>query len=475
MRINRVLVANRGEIAVRIVRTLRDLGRESVAIYADVDQESLHRSMADFSVRLSGQGVAQTYLNIEQIVAIAQSSGADAVHPGYGFLAESVAFCRAVEEAGLVFIGPSAVAMQCLGDKIAARKLMIEHQVAVVPGGVKPLENVAELAACIEDIGLPVILKASGGGGGRGMRVVRRLEDMALSFEQCQREALQCFGNDAIFCERYIESPRHIEFQVLCDVYGNGVHLFERDCSIQRRHQKLFEEAPSVYLSSQQRNTLGAEAVRAVLAAGYCGLGTVEFICESPDQAYFMEVNTRIQVEHPVTECITGIDLVAEQIRVAEGKALAWKQDEIRLHGWSMEARINAEDPAQQFLPTPGRVQRWSVPLGPHVRLDSHVYEGYTIPDAYDSMIAKLIVWGNTREEAIARLKRALAELKVEGIPTTALFHSALLNCPKFVAGDFDTSYMQAEWEWAATAARLAPHADEIAEISLVGMLGEMG
>lgn len=451
LRFKRVLIANRGEIAVRISRSLRELGLESVAIYSQADANSMHRSVCDYAVCLPGNTAAETYLNIPLIVQAIQASGAQAVHPGYGFLSESPEFAQACFELGVTFIGPTAKAMQLMGNKIEAKNFMRKHDIPTVPGVDHPLGSVEALhQAAQTSVGFPLILKAAAGGGGRGMRIVRTPDELETAFLACKREAKAYFGNDDVFCERYIEHPRHIEFQVLVDENGHGVHAFERDCSIQRRHQKLIEEAPSQYLSEQQRERLGALAVKASLAAGYSGVGTVEFICESPDKAYFMEMNTRIQVEHPVTEMITGLDLIKEQIQVAQGQALSVQQSDIKVNGWSFEARINAEDSENDFRPSPGQVSHLQLPNGPFVRVDTHLYPGYTIPEFYDSMIAKVITWGRDRQEAMIRLERALSELEVEGMPTTTPFHERLLAHPKFQEGAFSTRFLEEHADYLA-------------------------
>lgn len=442
-KLKRVLIANRGEIAVRIIRTLRELGIETVAIYSDADQASLHRQLADFAVRLPGISSAETYLDMQKVIDAAVRAKADAIHPGYGFLSENTAFARAIENAGLVFIGPPPEAMEKLGNKVHARNLMEKAGVPVVPGAQAPLKDAAELGRYAKAIGYPLILKAANGGGGRGMRVVRQDSELADALAACTREAKAYFDSTDVFCERYIEDPRHIEFQVFCDKHGNGVHLFERDCSIQRRHQKLIEEAPSKFLSEKERQALGEKAVAAARAAGYHGAGTVEFICESPERAYFMEMNTRIQVEHPVTEMITGLDLIALQIKVAEGEPLPFTQKDLKINGWAFEARINAEDAARDFAPCPGLVETVALPGGPFVRVDTHIYPGYRIPDAYDSMIAKVIAWGETREIAARRLARALGELRIEGVQTTTAFQEAVLAHPEFQAGTFTTRFIE--------------------------------
>ncbi len=441
--LSRVLIANRGEIAVRIIRSLREANIQSVAVYSEADANSLHRKLADFAIPLKGTTSAETYLNIPILLEAIRSSGADGVHPGYGFLSENADFAEQVTNLGVKFIGPSAHAMRLMGDKVKAKRLMIEHKVPVVPGSEGGLRNPDELKALCDRIGYPVILKASAGGGGRGMRVVNGEKDIRDAFEGCSREALSYFGNPEIFAERYIHDPRHIEIQVLCDGHGNGVYLFERDCSVQRRHQKLIEEAPSMFLTPELRHKIGEIAVTAARAAGYESAGTVEFIAESPERIYFMEMNTRIQVEHPVSEMITGIDLVGEQIRVANGEKLKFTQDQIQLHGWAIEARINVEDPKAGFVPAPGRITRLHLPSGPFVRVDTHIYEGYEVPATYDSMIAKLIVWGQTRDEAIERMKRALCEMEIGGVPTTARFHEAVLDHAEFRSGDFNTGFIE--------------------------------
>lgn len=446
--LKRVLIANRGEIAVRIIRAAKDLGLETVAIYSDADQFSLHVKLADYAINLSGNTAVETYLNIPKIISAIKESKADSVHPGYGFLSENADFAEAVENAGAKFIGPSPKAMRLMGDKVEAKRLMKAHNVPCVPGSENPLKDVADLERHAKDIGFPLILKAAAGGGGRGMRVVRQLTELSDAFAACTREATSYFGNPAVFCERYIENPRHIEVQVLFDENGNGVHLFERDCSIQRRHQKLIEEAPSLYLSAEQRHEIGRRAVVAAQASKYSSAGTIEFIAESPDKVYFMEMNTRIQVEHTVSEEISGIDLVRWQILVACGRSLTFTQDQLTPRGWAIEARINAEDPAKGFLPAPGRVHHVRFPAGPGVRVDTHLYPGYEIPQYYDSMVAKLIVWGETRDVAVARMKRALAEFEIDGVPTTARFHEAVLSHPAFLEGSFNTGFIEKEAQY---------------------------
>ena len=447
-RLKRILIANRGEIAVRIIRAAKDLGIETVAVFSDADQYSLHVKLADYAINLPGNTATETYLNVPKLVEAIKESKADAVHPGYGFLSENADFADAVANAGAKFIGPSPKAMRLMGDKVEAKRLMKAHNVPCVPGSENPLKDVKDLEKHAKEIGFPMILKAAAGGGGRGMRVVRKTEELADAFAACTREATSYFGNPAVFCERYIENPRHIEVQVLFDEHGHGVHVFERDCSIQRRHQKLIEEAPSVFLNSEQRSEIGRRAVVAAKAAGYSSAGTIEFIAESPEKVYFMEMNTRIQVEHTVSEEISNLDLVRWQILIACGLPLTLKQEQLQPRGWAIEARINAEDPAKGFIPGPGRVHQVRFPAGPGVRVDTHLYPGYEIPQFYDSMVAKLIVWGETREIAISRMRRALSEFEIDGVPTTAKFHEAVLSHPSFLEGQFNTGFIEKEAEY---------------------------
>lgn len=470
LKIKRILIANRGEIAVRIIRAAKDLGVETVAVFSDADQYSLHVKLADYAINLPGNTAAETYLNIPALIHAIKDSQADAVHPGYGFLSENADFAEAVSKAGAKFIGPSAKSMRLMGDKVEAKRLMKAHKVQCIPGSEDPLKDISDLEKHARDIGFPLILKAAAGGGGRGMRVVRKTEELAEAFSACTREAMSYFGNAAVFCERYIENPRHIEVQVLFDEYGHGVHVFERDCSIQRRHQKLIEEAPSVYLNDSQRQEIGRRAVVAAKAAGYSSAGTIEFIAEGPDKIYFMEMNTRIQVEHTVSEEISNLDLVRWQIMIASGIPLSVKQEDLKPRGWAIEARINAEDPAKGFLPGPGRVHQIRFPAGPGVRIDTHLYQGYEIPQFYDSMIAKLIVWGETREIAIARMRRALSELEIDGVPTTARFHEAVLNHPSFSAGDFNTGFIEKEAEYFKNAFSRIPK-DQIENAAILSAL----
>lgn len=438
--IKRILIANRGEIAVRIARSAQELGIETVAVYNSADADSSHRFCCDFAVQLQGATLAETYLNVELLVNIAKHSNCDAVHPGYGFLSENGDFVQATEDAGLIFIGPSAEAVRLLGDKLRAKQTLAAHGVPTVPGTTQALQRVEEVDAPPD--AYPILLKAALGGGGKGIRAVNSAAELPAAFAACQREAQNYFGNNALLWEKKLTQPRHIEVQILADPHGNVVHLFERDCSLQRRYQKILEEAPSSYLNDTQRNELGTLAVQAAKAVNYRGVGTVEFICASPDECYFMEVNTRIQVEHPVTEMVTGIDLIKEQIAVAAGEKLKFTQQDITLQGHAIEVRINCEDAQRNFVPCPGRITELTWPAGAFVRVDSHIYRGYRVPAEFDSLLAKVICQGRDRREAIARTCRALQELHIEGVPTTTAFHRLLMEQEEFRTGNFDTTFL---------------------------------
>lgn len=439
----KVLIVNRGEIALRIIQALREMGIASVAIYSEADSQSLHRFRADYAVPLKGNTSAETYLDVEQIVKAIEVSGADAVHPGYGFLSENIAFARTIESLpGVTFIGPSADAMEAMGDKIRAKALMKESGIPVTPGSEGGLTSVEQLKELTGTIGYPMILKATAGGGGRGMKIVRSEEDLAPAFESCKREAQAYFSNPEIFAERFVTDPKHIEIQIILDDAGNGVHLYERDCSVQRRHQKLIEEAPSPFLTNEVRERLGEIAIKAARSVHYVGVGTVEFIAESHENIYFMEMNTRIQVEHCVSEMVTATDIVKKQIEVAMGLPLGIEQKDVVLKGHAIEARINAEDPRLNFTPCPGTITGFRAPTGAFIRMDSHIYEGYEIPEFYDSMIGKLIVWGNDRDEAIDRLIRALGELQIDGVTTNINYQKQVVDHPAFREGGHDTSFI---------------------------------
>ncbi len=443
--IERLLIANRGEIAVRVIRACRELGIEAVAVYSQSDAESMAVDLADRAVCIGPAGPAtRSYLDVRTALAAAQGTGCDAIHPGYGFLAENPDFAERCEAAGLTFVGPRAASIRLMGDKVAARKTVSEAGVPVVPGSLEPIVGAEAARTLAQEIGLPVMLKAKAGGGGRGIRVIRRLRDLAPGFSEATREAEAAFGDGELYLERYLESVRHIEVQVLADGEGNTIHLGERDCSIQRRHQKLVEEAPSTAIDEALREELGATAVRVARSVDYVGAGTVEFLFDPEDRRfYFIEMNTRIQVEHPVTEVLTGVDLVAEQIRIASGATLSHNQSDIRLAGHAIECRINAEDPSKDFAPGPGVVHTYRAPGGPGVRVDTHCYQGYRVPPDYDSLLAKLIVHGRDRDQALRRMRRALGEFVIEGVPTTVPFHRALLEDEAFVSGSIATDFLQ--------------------------------
>ncbi len=441
--IKKVLIANRGEIAVRVIRSCRELGIETVAVFSDADRTALHVRMADEAYHIGAAPSAESYLVQERILEVAKASGADAVHPGYGFLSENSSFARGCEEAGLRFIGPTPDAIEAMGDKTAARALMEKAGVPMAPGTVDAVTDQSEAAAIAAEIGYPVLIKAAAGGGGKGMRIVRDDADFVASMETASREAKSAFGDGRVFIEKYIERPRHIEFQILADTKGNTVHLFERECSIQRRHQKVIEEAPSSVLTDELRSEMGQAAVRAAASCGYVGAGTVEFLLDQNMNFFFMEMNTRLQVEHPVTESITGIDLVELQIRIAEGRALPFEQKDLQMGGHSIECRIYAEDPLNDFMPGPGILLKHDPPAGFGVRVDSGVEEGSEISLFYDPMISKLTTWGATRAEAIARMRRALDEYAIAGVPTTIPFCRFVMDHEAFTGGNFSTHFVE--------------------------------
>jgi acetyl-CoA carboxylase biotin carboxylase subunit len=439
--VRRVLIANRGEIAVRIIRACRELDLETVAVYSEADARSLHVRLADEAVAIGPPPALRSYLNIPRLIQAAVDTGCDAVHPGYGFLSENPAFAQACEAMGITFVGPSSATLRLLGDKIAARELAARAEVPVVPGSTRPLASVEEACELARRVGYPVLLKALAGGGGRGIRLVRDEEGLRRRWQLAAEEARAAFGSPELYIEKFLEHPRHIEVQVLADAYGNMVHLGERDCSLQRRRQKVLEECPSPALNESTRRALARAALRVMRAAGYRGAGTVEFLVTG-DAYYFLEVNARIQVEHPVTEMVWGVDLVKEQLRVAAGERLGFGQADLRPRGWALEMRICAEDPDQDFLPCPGTIVAFRPPGGPGVRVDDGVYAGWTIPPHYDSLLAKLTVWGRDRQEAVARARRALHEFVVEGVRTTIPLHLRLLDDPVFARGEVSTAYL---------------------------------
>jgi acetyl-CoA carboxylase biotin carboxylase subunit len=438
----KVLVANRGEIALRVIRACRELGLETVAVYSEADHESLHVRFADDDVCIGPPPARLSYLKIPAIIAAAEIAGADAIHPGYGFLAERPEFAEACHNSNITFIGPTPEQIRLMGDKAAARKLAAELDIPIIPGSPGPIAELDDALSLAKEIGFPVIIKAAAGGGGKGMRVAADADGFAQAFQLARSEALGAFNNADVYIEKYLERPRHIEFQILGDQHGRVLHLGERDCSVQRRHQKLIEEAPSPALDQELRQRMGEAAVRAAKHIGYVGAGTIEFLLDEQHAFYFMEMNTRIQVEHPVTEMVTSTDLVKEQIRVAAGERLTLQLKGNRLRGHAIECRVNAEDPARGFQPSPGTITAYHPPGGPGVRVDTHIYAGYTVPPYYDSLLAKVIVHGNTRAEALARMSQALDSFIVEGVTTTIPFLKRVIHHPEFAAGCVDTRFL---------------------------------
>ncbi len=443
MGFSKILIANRGEIALRILRTCEEMGIATIAVHSTIDRHALHVQLADEAVCIGEPASSKSYLNIPNIIAAALTRNASAIHPGYGFLSENARFAEICADHHLTFIGPTPEAMRAMGDKSTAKETMKKVGVPTVPGSDGLITEEKEAIAIARKIGYPVMIKATAGGGGRGMRLVRADQDFSQLFQAARGEAEAAFGNPGVYLEKFIESPRHIEFQILADNYGNVIHLGERDCSIQRRHQKLLEEAPSLALTPKLRAKMGAAAVTAAKAIKYTGAGTIEFLLDQSGHFYFMEMNTRIQVEHPVTEMISGLDLIAEQIRIAQGEKLQLHQNQVILNGHAIECRINAEDPDRNFRPHPGRITGFLPPGGPGVRMDSHVYTDYEIPAYYDSLIGKLIVWGPDRPSAIKRMKRALRECAITGLPTTIAFHQKILENPAFLSGEVYTNFVE--------------------------------
>ena len=441
--IKKVLIANRGEIAVRIIRACREMGIETVAVYSEADREALHTKLADEAVCIGPAPSSESYLSMDRIISATIITGADAIHPGFGFLSENSKFAELCEQCNITFIGPKSQVIARLGNKQEARNTMMAAGVPVIPGSKEAIYDVETGARIAEEIGYPVIIKAALGGGGKGMRVAQTAEEFEASFQTAQKESQMAFGDNTMYIEHFVQHPRHIEFQILADSYGNVIHLGERDCSIQRNHQKMIEEAPSIALSDELRQRMGEAAVRAAKAAGYENAGTIEFLLEKNGNFYFMEMNTRIQVEHPVTEWVTGIDLVKEQIRIASGKKLSYTQDQVHLSGHAIECRINAENPAKGFRPSPGTIQDMYLPGGKGIRIDSAIYSGYTIPPYYDSMVAKLIVWARNRKEAIRKMQSALGEVIIEGIDTNVDYQYEIVNHPDFISGDIDIEFIE--------------------------------
>ncbi len=439
---DKILIANRGEIAVRIIRACREMGIKTVAVYSEADRDSLHTLLADEAICIGPAASTQSYLNMERILTATVAMKADAIHPGFGFLSENARFAELCEKCSITFIGPSAEIINKMGNKSEARKTMIEAGVPVVPGGKEAVHHVEKAREMAVKTGFPVMIKASSGGGGKGMRISRGLEDFDANFNNAQMESVKGFSDDTMYIEKYIEKPRHIEFQIMADSHGNVVHLGERDCSIQRRHQKVLEESPSVAISEELRKKMGQVAVRAAKAVGYENAGTIEFLLDKHKNFYFMEMNTRIQVEHPVTEMVTGLDLIKEQIRIAAGEPLSVSQKAVSIKGHAIECRINAENPQKNFIPSPGLITNVHVPGGNGVRIDTHIYSEYKVPANYDSMLMKLIVHGKDREEAIAKMRSALGELIIEGIETNVDFQFEILSHEAYRDGDVDTDFI---------------------------------
>ena len=441
--IQKVLIANRGEIAVRIIRACREMGIETVAVYSEADKEALHTQLADEAICIGAATSTESYLNMERIISATITSGADAIHPGFGFLSENSKFAALCEQCHITFIGPDAEIIQKMGHKSQARNTMIAAGIPVIPGSTEPIYDADTGARIADSIGYPVIVKAALGGGGKGMRVAYTPEEFHVSFHTAQKEAELAFGDNPMYLEHFVEHPRHIEFQILADHYGNVIHLGERDCSVQRNHQKLIEESPCIAITEELRNKMGEAAVKAAKAAHYKNAGTIEFLLEKNEQFYFMEMNTRIQVEHPVTEWVTGLDLIKEQIRIASGLPLSYTQNDIHLTGHAIECRINAENPKKNFMPSPGHITEIYLPGGNGVRIDTAIYSGYTVPAYYDSMLAKLIVYADTREEAISKMRSALGEVIIEGIETNIDYQYEIINHPDYISGDIDIEFIE--------------------------------
>jgi len=443
VKFEKILIANRGEIAIRIIRAAKELNLKTVSVYSEADADALHTRLADEAVCIGPPPARDSYLNITRIISAAEITGARAIHPGYGFLAENAEFAEICESCGILFIGPKPEHIRAMGDKIKAKETFARFGVHGIPGSDGEVDNIRNARIIASKIGYPVILKAAAGGGGKGMRIVRDEEELESGFRIAQAEAKAAFGDPRLYIEKYIEKPRHIEVQILGDLKGNIIALGERECSIQRRHQKLIEESPSVVVDEDLRKKLMETAIRAAKGIGYQSAGTIEFLMDENKNFYFMEMNTRIQVEHPVTEMVTGIDILKEQIKIALGEKISFKQEDIELRGHAIECRINAEDPKKNFAPSPGRINFLHIPQGIGVRFDTHIFAGYTIPPHYDSLIGKLICHGNSRNEAIARMKRALEEMVIEGVHTTIPFHLEVMNNEKFVAGEISTKFIE--------------------------------
>ncbi len=445
IKLNKILIANRGEIAVRIIRACKEMNIKTVAVYSEADKDALHTKLADEAICIGPANSKQSYLNIKNIIEAANITKADSIHPGFGFLSENAQFAKICEESNIKFIGPKSEVINLLGNKSNSKELMKKEGVPVIPGSEGSIKNLKEAILICEKIGYPILLKASAGGGGKGIRVVNSFEELETSYNIVKQEAKNAFNDDEIYIEKYIKNPRHVEIQILADEHGNVVHLGERDCSIQRNHQKIIEETPSTIVDEKLRNKMGNAAIKAVKAANYTSCGTVEFLVDDDKKFYFMELNTRIQVEHPITEMRTGIDLVKEQIKIAAGESLKFKQKEIEFKGHAIECRINAENPSKNFMPSPGKINEINLPGGNGVRIDTAIYDGYVIPPNYDSMIAKIITYGTNRNEAISKMKRSLEELVIDGIDTNRDFLFDIIKNQNFIRGNFDTSFIEKE------------------------------
>ena len=441
--LRKVLIANRGEIAVRVIRACKELNIKTVAVYSESDKDSLHAKLADQAICIGKSAANQSYLNVNNIIEAANITGADSIHPGFGFLSENSKFAKMCEECNIKFIGPKYTSIEQMGDKVKSKELMKHADIPVIPGADLKEKSLKEIKEIAKKTGYPIMLKASNGGGGKGIRIVKKEQDLEEALIIVKKEAKQAFNNDDIYLEKYIENPRHIEVQILADEFGNVIHLGERDCTIQRKNQKILEESPSIILDDNLREKISKAAIKAVKASNYINAGTVEFLVDKNKNFYFMEMNTRIQVEHPVTEVLTGIDIVKEQIKIASGEKLSYKQNKINFTGHVIEARVNAENPKKNFMPSPGTITGLNLPGGNGIRIDSGIYAGYTIPPYYDSMLAKIIVHGQNRNEAIAKLKRALEELIVEGVPTNIEFLLKLIEDEDFKKGNYDTSFIE--------------------------------
>ena len=440
---NKILIANRGEIAVRIIRACKEMNIKTVAVYSEADKDALHTKLADEAVCIGPAQSAKSYLNIKNIITAAYVTGSDSIHPGFGFLSENAEFAKICEESNIKFIGPNNTVIDLLGNKVRAKEMMVKAGVPVIPGSNGRVQSLSDAVLIADKIGYPVMIKAAAGGGGKGIRVCENSQELEINYNLVRQEAKISFNDDEIYIEKFVKNPRHVEIQILADEHGNVIHLGERDCSIQRKHQKIIEETPSTYIDDKLRSKMGKAAVKAAKALGYTNCGTVEFLVDSDKNFYFMEMNTRVQVEHPITEMRTGIDIVKEQIKIAAGEKLKYKQEDIEFKGYSIEARINAENPEKNFMPCPGKITGVNFPGGNGIRIDTAIYEGYTIPLYYDSMIAKIIVLGATRNEAIAKLKRALEELVIEGVITNQDFVYEIIKNNDFIRGNFDTSFIE--------------------------------